>query len=157
VSWTLPPLQEADAALFQAFLVSLSGQAGRFYLYNAARPAPRGSINTSGVTVSGAVAAGASACALAGCGNTKTLLRGDHFAVAGELKMVVGADLTSDAAGAIASVAFAPAARAAWSISAAVTLLKPTATFMLDEDAVAWITRLGMFSEHVLAATEAFA
>jgi len=40
VSWTLPPLQEADAALFQAFLVSLSGQAGRFYLYNAARPAP---------------------------------------------------------------------------------------------------------------------
>lgn len=41
-SFSFENLSDADAATLQAFLVTLRGQAGRFYLWNFARSTPRG-------------------------------------------------------------------------------------------------------------------
>ena len=149
---------EADWRLLEAWLAQLRGMAGRFTLYDFSAPNPRGTIGTAGVTVNGAVAQGAATATFAGAGNAKTLLRGDKFGVAGEVKIVVGADFTSDAAGAMASVTFEPPVRASagWSSGAAVTLASPTATFMLTADSVEKLVRVPKLANVPIDAVEAY-
>lgn len=158
MSFSLNDLAEADdAPLVQAYLVKLRGRANRASLWNFARPLPQGTVATSGVTVSGTPAQGATSCSLAGCGAGKTLLVGDLFAVAGELKMVT-ANATANGSG-VATVSFEPPLRTAagWSNGASVTLDKPTALFLQAGDDARWSTTPGRRSNFELDFVEVFA
>lgn len=153
-SCTFGNLLESDAALLQAFLVRLRGRAGRFTAHNWARPRPRGTCTLYSVTVAVDAALGDTNASLAGCGASGTLLAGDFIGINGELKMVVAAAV-ADGSGAM-SVTFEPPLRAGVAAGAAVTLDKPTAVFMLDEDRTSWTTGAGVFTDVALAATEVF-
>ena len=153
-SCTWANLLEADAALLQAFLVRLRGRSGRFTAHNWARPRPRGTCTLYSVTVAVDAALGDTNASLAGCGASGTLLAGDFIGINGELKMVVAAAV-ADGSGAM-SVTFEPPLRAGVAAGAAVTLDKPTAVFMLDEDRTSWTTGAGVFTDVALAATEVF-
>lgn len=152
VSFTLSALTEADAAILQAFLVSLDGQAGRFTLHNFARPQPRGVatgtplVKGSGQTGKTLITDGWTA------GVTGILKAGDFIGVNGELKMVI-ADANSDGTG-TATLAIRPALRASPADNAPITIDRPTATFMLTEDSVQWLTRPGLRSDFPIAAVE---
>lgn len=146
-SLALRRMEEADIAEMQAFAVKLRGQANRALIYNFARPVPRGTLNTSGVTVNGALALGATQLSLAGCGNTKTLLTGDFLGIGGQLLMAVDGPYTSDAAGAMPNVVFEHPLRAAVSSGAAVTLTKPTCRMLLASSDLEWSTVAPVISE----------
>ncbi len=153
VSFMLENLDETDAALLQAFFAKLRGRAGRFYLHNLARPQPRGTL-TGTPLVKGAAQTG-TALVIDGCTVGATLLVGDFVGVNGELKMVV-ADVTADGAGEM-SLAIEPPLRSSPADNAAVTLVQPTATFMLSDDESKWSTTPGKYSTFALDAIEAWA
>jgi hypothetical protein len=152
VSFTLENLQEDDAAKLQAFMAKLRGRAGRFTLHNFARPAPRGTASGTPL-VMGAGQTGTT-LAIDGMAAGATLLAGDYFGVNGEFKIVV-ADATANGSGEM-SVTFEPPLRTSPADNAAVTLVAPTATFMLDDDAMRWITRAPVLTTVPITATEAF-
>lgn len=149
-SFMMENLTEADSALVQAFLVKLGGRAGRFYLHNFARPAPRGTL-TGTPLVKGGSQTGTSLL-IDGCTVGATLLTGDYIAVNGELKMVV-ADVTATGAGEM-TLTIGPPLRSAPADNAAITLLKPTATFMLANDESGWNTAPGLRSSFVIDCIE---
>lgn len=146
-SLSLRPMTEADAVELQAMLAKLRGQANRLLVPYFGRSVPRGTINTSGVTLNGAVSAGASQANLTGCGAAKTLKTGDLFSVAGELKMVVDGPYTADGSGNMASVKFEPPSRADWLSGAAVTLSSPTCTMVQKSSGTGWTTRQPVITE----------
>ena len=156
-AFTWANLAEADAALLQAFLAQLRGQANFCALYPYHRSVPRGSIALSGVTLNGAVAQFASTANLANCGASKTLQAGDYFAVAGELKIATAA-ATADGSGNMTGVTFEPPVRASagWSNGAGVTTNKPTATFMLSDPHARWATRVGTGTDIAFDLVEVF-
>lgn len=141
-------LTEADAALLQAFLVKLRGQANRFTLFPYHRPVPRGTIALSGVTLGAAVAQLLNTCTLNGCGAATTLKAGDYIAVAGELKMVT-ADATANGGGVMTGVTFEPPIRTAagWANAASVTTDHPLATFIVKDPHVSWSTRAPIITD----------
>lgn len=151
-SFTLANLQEADTAVVQAFMARLRGRAGRFTLHNFARPAPRGTA-TGTPLVAGAGQTGTT-LAIDGLAAGVTLLAGDYFGVNGELKMVV-ADATANGSGQM-SVTFEPPLRASPADNTAITLVKPTATFMLEDDAMRWLTRAPVLTDVPIVCVEAF-
>lgn len=113
MSFTLAQLAETDdAPLMQAWALKLRGRANRAALYNFARPAPQGTINLTGVTLSASTAQGATTVNMTGCGAAKTLAIGDLFAVSGELKMIT-ALATANGGGVITGATFEPPVRAA--------------------------------------------
>lgn len=152
MSFVMESLTEADSALLQPFLVKLRGRAGRFYLYNFARSEPRGTQRGSPL-VKGASQTG-NTLAIDACTVGATLLAGDFFAVNGELKMVV-ADATADGAGEM-SLTFEPPLRSSPADNAPITLVQPTATFMLAADEMKWSTQPGKFSTFAIDAIEAW-
>lgn len=149
---TFEHLQDSEAAALQAFLASLRGRAGRFTLHNFARPAPRGTAAGTPL-VAGAGQTGTS-LNLDGFTAGTTLLAGDLFGVAGELKMVK-ADATADGAGAM-TVVFEPPLRASPADNAPVTLSQPTATFMPAEDVARWSVAPGLVTSLTLSCIEVF-
>ena len=149
-SFQLENLTESDAATFQAFLVQLRGKAGRFALFNFARSEPRGTQRGSPL-VKGASPTGTT-LAIDGCTAAATLLAGDYFAVNGELKMVV-ADAAADGSGNM-TLTFEPPLRASPADNAPLTLVQPTATFMLLSDESKWNTQPGRFSSFPIDAIE---
>lgn len=153
MAFVMENLSEADAALLQAFLVRLRGRAGRFALYNFARADPRGTLRGTPL-VKGAAQTG-NTLAIDGCTVGGTLLAGDLFAVNGELKMLV-ADATADGAGEM-TLTFEPPLRGAPADNMALTLSKPTATFMLAADETKWNTQPGRLSTFAIDALEAWA
>jgi hypothetical protein len=153
-SFTLDQLEEADAALMQAFLAQLRGQAGRFFMYNMARTAPRG-IATGTPLVKGASQTGTSLITDGWTiSQTGILKAGDFFSVNGELKMVV-ADCNSDSGG-NATITFEPPLRAAPADNAALTTASPTATFKLTADDNGWSTRAPLWTTFNLQGVEVF-
>jgi hypothetical protein len=124
----------ANRAAVEAYWASISGQVNRVGLWHIARPVPRGTINQTGVTVLSGVAAGVSTVTFAGAGASNTVRSGDMAAItlansATQLVMCT-ADATANGSGQVA-FAFAPKLR--WSVNtgAAVTLIRPTAKFIL--------------------------
>jgi hypothetical protein len=152
VSFTMSNLTEADTAKLQSLYARLRGRAGRFYLHNFARPAPRGTASGTPL-VMGASQTGTT-LVIDGLSVGATLLEGDFFGVNGELKMVV-ADATANGSGQM-TVTFEPPLRASPSDNASVTLSAPKATFMLDSDDMRTLTRAPFFSDIAIAATEVF-
>lgn len=138
-NFSIENLDESDSALLQAFLVQLRGQAGRFYMYNMARPAPRGS-NLGTPVVSGASQTGTTLTTSGWTiSQTGVLKIGDFFSIGGELKMVVGADVNSDSGG-LATITFEPPIRTSPADASFVDTSSPTAIFKLTEDVSQWVT-----------------
>jgi len=121
----------AEGRVMAAFLASLRGRAGRFYLHDHAQPTPRGTISGLPV-VSGAGQTGAS---ILTTGWSGTLLAGDMIGIGGELKMVT-ADVVGSNVAAVA-VPFEPPLRKSPAGASAIIIHSPTAVFRLSGDNMA--------------------
>jgi hypothetical protein len=153
-SFTYQNLSEADAAKLQAFLVSLRGQAGRFYLYNFARPKPNG-VGTGTPLVNGANQSGASLVTDGWTASQTGILKaGDFIGVNGELKMVT-ADVNSDGSG-NATLSIEPPLRASPADNSAITVTMPTTTFVLSDTTSKWVTRAPIITDITIDAIEMF-
>jgi len=154
----LPSLQEADAALLQAFLLKLRGQTNNFTMHNWARPIPRGTALGSPVVnnSSGSPLTSQTGASLITNGWTAgaTMKAGDYFGVNSELKMSV-ADSTADGGGNMV-LTFEPPLRNSPSHGAAITTTRPTAIFMLTEPRSEWSNSPGGFSSFSLQGIEQF-
>ena len=125
-------LVEADARIFKAFLASLRGAAGRFYLGDLSHGTPAGTALGTPL-VKGASQTGTSLVTDGwSAGQTSLLLPGDYFSVNGELKIIT-AVCTSDGSG-NATLSFAPPLRSAPADNAPITVINPVATFRLKDD-----------------------
>lgn len=136
VAMTLPSATLEDRAAVEAFFDSLNGQSTRVRIWHMGRlgrqghGTPMGTINTTGVTVKTAAAQFASSFVATGCGAGGTLEAGDMLAVNGQLLMNPAlavadgsGDMTITATGML---------RNALTPGMAVTLIKPTALFILS-------------------------
>lgn len=148
-------LTEADSATLQAFLVSLRGQAGRFTLYNLARPTPRGTINGSPL-VKGADQLG-SRLVIDNLNAGDQFLAGDFFRVVtpsgNELKMVTSA--VSESSNTM-TVKFDPPLRQSPADNSSVMVNYPTTTMMLTEDSIRWFIQAPVLSSFTIDCIEAF-
>lgn len=122
----------------EGFLDRLNGKEHRITLWHMGRKGiggygyPVGNINQSGVTVSANAAQFSSTITLAGCGANTVLMAGDFFSVNDQLIMNPA---TAQANG--SGVMVLPQItrlRAAASLGQLVTLVRPTATFVLDSN-----------------------
>lgn len=137
-SFVMENLSDADAALLQALLVQLRGQANRLLLHNFARPTPRGTA-TGTPLVNGASQTGVSLITDGWTAGITALRTGDFFGVNGELKMVT-ADAVADGSG-NATISFEPPLRSSPADNAAITTNKPLAIFMLSSPDSGWDTQ----------------
>lgn len=151
-SFLMENLTEADSALLQAFFVKLRGRAGRFYLHNFARPAPRGTVAGTPL-VKGAAQTGTTLI-IDGCTVGSTLLAGDFIGVNDELKMVV-ADATANGSGEM-TLTIEPPLRSSPADNAAITISRPTAVFRLANDETKWSTSPGLVSSFPIDCVEAW-
>jgi len=153
-SCTFDSMPAADAAAMRAFLAQLRGRSRRFAVWPFALPRARG-VATGTPLVNGVAQTGTS---LATDGwtvsTTGILLANDYIGVNNELKLLV-ANASSNGAGQ-ATLSFEPPLRASPGDNAAITITRPLATFMLDEDASRWTTRAPSLDSFSIAATEAF-
>lgn len=147
-------LTDSDLAALQAFMVALNGQAGRFYLWNMARPTPRGSAGGTPV-VAGAAQVGKTLVTSGWTPSTTVLKAGDFFGAGGELKMIT-ADAVSDSSG-NATLAFGPALRASPASGSVVVTNRPTAVFRLSADTQKWTSQPGKIGSVQIDCIETFA
>lgn len=153
-----PPMPRADAAACFAWLVSLAGQAGRFYLSPPACEAPRGTAGGAPV-ISGAGQTGR-ALATIGWASGATLLAGDYLSfpsVAGgaELK-VVTANATATGAGAM-TVPIAPPIRSSPANGAAVATAPARGVFrLIDDEQAQWAIEEAVMFGLAFNAVESF-
>ena len=124
LSVELPPCTHDNAAALEAFAGAMRGQTNTVALWNFARPTVRGTI-AGAKTLSAGAAQGAASVSITATG---TLLAGDMIGIGG-LLLMVAADATSSAG--IITATLTNRLRIALSSGAAVTTLKPTATFRL--------------------------
>lgn len=115
-----------------AFLVSLRGRSGRFYLTPPEHKTPAGSAGGSPV-VSAASQTG-STLTITGCTANKTgwLLAGDYFQVGYELKMITQ-DINTDASG-NATLVFQPPLRTSPALNAQIVTSSPKCVMALADD-----------------------
>jgi hypothetical protein len=138
-------LQEnSERAEVDAFVLRLNGREHRALIYDIKNPAPRGTINLTGVSVAAPAAQFASVLQLQGCGANKTLTPGDWFSVAGQLVMVV-APAAADGAG-VMTVEFRHMLRSSVAAGAAIVLSKPTAKFIRTDAGMSMVRQLGLHS-----------
>lgn len=131
-SISMAPMQTAVRDDFEGWLVGLSGMEHRISTWDWKRPVPRGTINLTGITLGASAAQFATSVTLAGCGNAKTLLRGDWIGFTGGQLCRVAVDATSDSGGAM-TVQIRHSLRSALSSGSAVTVNKPTALYILAQ------------------------
>lgn len=141
VSMNLPPASykvRANRMEIEGFLDRLNGKEHRVSLWHMGRKGiggygyPVGNINQSGVTVGANAAQFSSTITLAGCGANTLLMAGDFFSVNDQLIMNPA---TAQANG--SGVMVLPQItrlRVAASSGQPVTLVRPTATFVLDSN-----------------------
>jgi hypothetical protein len=129
-SVVMTPLSLARHAQMEALLARLSAYEHRLSVYDWKRPTPRGTCNTSGVSVSSTVAQFATTAILKGCGANTTLLAGDWFKFSSGQLVMVAADATANGSG-VMTVEFRHSARASVAVDAAITLTQPTALYVL--------------------------
>lgn len=120
-----------DAKILRAFLTSLGGQRGRFYL-GPPDLDKQGTAGTTGI-VSGAGQTGSTLNTTGWATNQPQLFAiGDYFGVNGELKLIT-AQISSDASG-NATLEFAPPLRKSPANSAPIEVNDPRAVFYLEND-----------------------
>jgi hypothetical protein len=135
-STVLPVARGADRAKVEGFFDSLNGQAVRVRLWHMGRLAglhgpgtPVGTINVTGVTVKTNAAQFATSVTITGCGNAKTLEGGDMLAINGQL--IMNPVLAAASAGGDLVVPVSGMLRTALTAGMPVTLIKPTAMFIM--------------------------
>jgi hypothetical protein len=143
-------LTKIQAGLLDAFLASLEGQAGRFYLHPHHRPGTQsaGVVNGAGQT--------GKTLAVSGYTPGNLIFRaGDFIEAGGELKMVTTA-ATANGSG-LATLAITPAWRASPANGSAVAGTEPKATMMLASNAYA-VTRVpgDLYDTIIVDCLEAF-
>lgn len=119
----------ADRPALEAFLARVR-QEHRIAMARPDREAPRGTINTTGVTLGAVAAQFAGQLTLAGCGANKTLLAGSMVGLPGYQLFMAGADATSNAGG-VMVVPLTHRLRTGHASGAAVTLVRPQALWLL--------------------------
>lgn len=131
--WMLdfPAQSLADRRQLEGWLVGLSGREHRVRLWDFKHTRPAGTIATAGVTTLGSTAQFATTLVLQGCGAGATLLSGDWFATPTQLLRCIE-DAVADGSGQM-TVKFRQPLRATTAGGAAITLIKPTATYMRTE------------------------
>jgi hypothetical protein len=134
-----PKSKAADRHELIGYLRKLNGREHRIALWDlrkfsaaGVQGEPMGTINTVGITVSANAAQFATAVTLAGCGNAKTLLAGDMLSINGQLIEVC--ETSTASVGGVMSVLVPQRMRLAAAAGTAVTLIKPTAKFVLAGD-----------------------
>lgn len=131
------PIDRSDRRMeLLGFLRKLNGKQHRIALWDlrkfsaaGVQGSPAGTINPTGVTVNATAAQFATTLQLAGCGNVKTLQPGDMFAVNGQL--VENCELVTSDAGGVMTVLVPQMLRSQATAGTSVTLVKPTALFVL--------------------------
>lgn len=138
VAMTFPPASDADRHALIGLLRKLNGREHRMALWDMrkfgvsdAHGYPAGTIATSGVTAGGSAAQFASTLTLAGCGAGATLKPGDMWSVGGQL--VENPALATANGSGVMTVLVPQRLRAAVASGAAVTLVQPTALFVLKD------------------------
>jgi len=128
----------ANRAALEAFWTSIKGQSNRVSLCHLARPVPRGTINTTGLTVSAGVAAGVRTLVIAGAGGTNTMKAGDmaRITLADASTQLVMCVADATASGGLLTMNFEPQLRWSASTAASVVVNRPTATFILTSSEV---------------------
>lgn len=158
-SFSWQNLSAADARILKAWLNSLRGMAGRFYLHDYSHPTPSGTYGTAG-TVNGAGQAGGSITALwpllrysgaVRCDNAtitcdstsftcdsgdippqNALLPGDYIGIGGELKVVTEPVNVGETG--TTTIKFEPPLRTSPPDGTALVLDRPKCTMMLVDD-----------------------
>ena len=135
VTQEFPQHTYVERARLEAILLLCGGVEHRMKLWDFSRPAPRGTINLTGVTMS-AAAQFANTVTLNGCGNATTLRAGDWIGVttsAGfQCVQVMDGTATATSGGVMSSVTVRPALRGSVTAGAAVTLDKPMPLFVMS-------------------------
>ncbi|HAU67179.1 MAG TPA: hypothetical protein DCW52_02145 [Gammaproteobacteria bacterium] len=134
---TLPPMKRADAEQWIAFLISLRGQYGTFYLGDPTAAAPRGTVTANNDVNSATGSAGARTISVT-ISSGETLLAGDYIQIGTTAnrslhKVLVNATGT----GAAQDIEIWPALREAKS-SAGVNILNTTGKFRLASNQQNW-------------------
>lgn len=141
----LPSASSADRAAVEGYLSRLNGREHRVRLWHFTRYGiggfgyPMGTINQSGITIATSASQFATTLSLAGCGAGKTLQAGDFFSVGGQL-FINPETVVSNGSGVIV-LPMVSRLRTALSVGQGVTVVRPTAVFVLDKN--------GFTSSHV--------
>ena len=130
--YIMPAMTRAEAASWYAFLMELSGQAGRFFAFDPLSVNPQGAITGSTLLVNGASQTGKTLICDGASASTTVLKKGDYFSVNDELKIIT-ADAISDGAGNI-TLSFTPSLRASPAEDAPLTIDEAKCTMMLADD-----------------------
>lgn len=156
-AYTLPAMNRAQMAAWQAFLMQLEGGVNTFSAYDPDARTPRG-VATGTPLVKGGSQTGSSLETDGWtAGVTGILKAGDYFSVNSELKMVTG-DCNSNGSGE-ATVSFKPALRSSPADNAPLTVDAASCTMVLDDDGqTAWQTgaHLGVYEGLTFSAYEVF-
>ena len=134
---TLPPMKRADAEQWIAFLISLRGQYGTFYLGDPSATSPRGTVSTNSDVNAATGSAGDRTVSLT-ITSGETLLAGDYIQIGTTSNRTlhkVLEDVTGT--GAAQDVEIWPALRANKS-SAGVNILNTTGKFRLASNQQNW-------------------
>lgn len=125
-------MRSSDRAEIEGFVARLNGLEHRVSLYDWKRQHPRGTCNTSGVTLSSTASALATSVVLKDCGAGTTLLAGDWIKFANAQLCMVVEDATANGSG-VMTAQIRHALRSSVSSGSAVTLVQPTALYVLTE------------------------
>lgn len=131
-TYTLPPMNRAQIAAWQAFFLQLEGSANTFYGFDPDAITPRGAW-TGTPLVNGGSQTG-STLTIDGCTASVTGWgkAGDYFACNGELHMLT-ADCNTNGSGQT-TLAFKPATRSSPADNAAITFTQASCTMVLQDD-----------------------
>lgn len=143
----------AEAAELEAFIYACRGKAGRFYLWNHARPTPRGTASGAPVVNGGGQLGGSISTSGWTPNAAGVLLPGDFVGIGGELKAIT-AQVNADAGG-VALLPIEPPQRYAPANGSAVVTTRPTALFRLVEDRQVF-RHLAALTDFTLMAVETF-
>lgn len=143
-SFSLPPMKDPNAGIWEAFLLALNGQEGSFYFGDPVRKTPRG-------TVAGSVQVGAGAVAnsttLPLQGGTGSFAVGDYLTVLTKLHRVTQVNSS-------VSVDVWPRLRSAYAQTSPVTFTNPVGKFKLNGNSMAYARDVAKFSSVQIAIRE---
>lgn len=148
---SLPPMRGDQADAWEAWLLSLNGQVGTFWLGDPLRAAPKGT-QTADVTVTAALSPGARSIPVQ-MGAGATLKRGDAIQFGSRLHKIVE-DATADGEGA-ADLSIEPGLRKAVSLASTAKVSGARGTFRLSTPDVEWSSEPGGFRSMRFSAMEA--
>lgn len=144
--WTaqvsLPPMNRATAAEWQAFLLKLHGRRGTFLLGDPDAKVPRGAISLSATpTLNATATAGDYTVAITGVGNSIVAFRAGDYIQLGSgatarLYMIV-ADATSNGSG-VVTVTIEPSIRVTVASGGSVTFQSAKCNMRLDANDIGW-------------------